>query len=60
MTWIADVQFLSNGKNPGIALEEKINPTTNANMNEKSDKSANTDVRHIVSCANCVNVDGGK
>ena len=27
MTWIADVQFLSNGKNPGIALEQKIDRT---------------------------------
>ena len=41
--------FLSNGKKPGIALEEKINRTTNANMNANSDKNTNTDVS---SCAN--------
>ena len=48
MTWIADVQFLSNGKNPGIALEQKINRTTNANMNENSDKNTNTDAFVLV------------
>ena len=37
------MHFLSNGKNPGIALEQKINRTTNANMNDNSDKNTNTD-----------------